>query len=252
MKRIASIILCFVFSFFIIISTSKADSSCSYKDQQALNKLAQNIKRNYEIKEQKLPDGYNFSEDGIVDSNGKDVSKEFIDYYVGKYANIMITNLDEDIYIKVEDEDLISFNDGDSEFYYDDTKDGVLELKVYRLSKYRNIRFSVYANTSTCNNKITSFYVKIPRYNNFYNMDICKGIQDYKYCQEYLFNNTSDVKVRDKILEYKKSLKNGKQKDSKKISYKRIIIIISIMSLGLIITGICLFIIIKKWKEKRI
>lgn len=208
--------------YFILVSSVKA-GSCSYKELEILNKEASNIKFNYEINEQKLPEGYHFSEIGIEDNNGNDVSSEFIDYYIGKYFILNVNNLPEDFYVVIEDEALIIHNDNKSTYYYNDTNNGNLALKLYNVNGVKNIKFTIYSDN--CNEKVLTKYVKLPRYNGLYDMAICEGIQDYKYCQQFIFTSMSDIKLRDKVVEYKKTLETKEEKTPEKSNIKLIIII---------------------------
>lgn len=235
------------FAVFIFVSEVKADT-CTYKEKQTLNKEASNIKINYEIVTQDLPEGYHLAEVGIEDENGNDVTDQFRDYFVGKYINIIVSNIPENYYFTIEDEDLINDNNSQKQFYYSDAVDNLIQLKLYDISEYKNIKFTVYSNQ--CTDALLTKYLKTPRYNSYSYMDICKGIEDYKYCQEFLMTNVKSTTIYNKILEYKESL-NKKEEVQDNKSSKKIIILISCI-LGAIVLGVLIYIIVQRklrWKK---
>lgn len=246
MKKVLNIAIFFIISFFLITTTTKAADSCTYKEQQALNKEASNIKFNYEIAEQNLPEDYHFSETGIEDNNGNDVSQEFIDYYIGKYFILNINNIPEDFYVVIEDETLINHNDNKTNYYYSDTENGNLALKLYNINGIKNIKFTIYSDN--CSEKILTKYIKLPRYNSMHDLDLCENIKDYKYCQEFVFTSMSDIKLRDKIVEYKKTLETNEIETKEKNDIKLIVIIICSIVLFIII----IILIIKNRRSKKI
>ncbi len=250
MKKIFCYVIFILISFAIIITFPKADS-CNYKEQATLNKEAKNIKINYEIVKLELPEGYYFTEDGISDPNGNDVTAEYFEYYNGKYIKLIITNLPEDFYFKIEDEDLIKANNNQDTYNFYDQSDGIVELKMNVLSEYKNIKFSFYSNK--CGGKsILDKYLKIPRSNPYYNMALCEGIPDYKYCQEFLASNVKDETIINKVLQYKKSLEKQEVKTQKESNWKKITFMSAI---AVVIAGILVFLIIliqKHWRAKKI
>lgn len=260
MRRIFNCTLFFLLSLTIILvmpkNIVKADA-CSYKEQAALNKEAKNIKFNYEILEQKLPDGYEYAdlgiaEIGIVDSNGNDVTSQFNNYFIGNYIKISITNLPENFYFVIEDEQLINNNNGKSEYHYSDLKEDVIELKLYDLSKYRDIKFIIYANECG-ENKLLEKHIYTPKYNMYYSEGICSDISDYKYCQEFLYTNVSSEKVYNNILKYKESLVKAKEQSKKSKGISKKIIIggsITLVLLGLIAGVIIIF--VRKARSERV
>ncbi len=251
MKKPITYILFLVFCFTFIISTYKADS-CNYKEQAALNKEANNVKLNYEVITLTLPDGYKFTEDGIVDSNGNDVTKEYFEYYNGKYIKISVTNLPENFYFKIDDAEIIKENNNKDTYDYNDKKDGVIELETHNLEKYKNLKFSIY--TNDCGGKrVLDKYLKLPRSNQFHGMALCEDIKDYKYCQEYLFSNVSTETILKKINQYRESLEEKETiKNDNKINWQKVVIYAGI---GVAICGIVILVtivIIRKLRAKRI
>lgn len=108
------------------------------------------------------------------------------------------------------------------------------EFKVYsyRLGRYINsnngeanivvnaggeYRFDISLKADTCGYNITEYkYVKLPFYNRYYNSDICKGIEEFKYCQKWFDTYQYDSKVIDQINNYKNNLKKNDTKEDNK------------------------------------
>ena len=114
-------------------------------------------------------------------------------------------NLDNDLYVNLE-----SLNNSgsiniykyqfDTEFYVMDI-DNVDDVIKYKLN--------IYSNNSDCYGyHITTKNIKKGAINKFYNEDICRGIEEYKYCVPVLNNKfaISDEEVINRINQYKKSL----------------------------------------------
>ena len=85
MKKVLNIAIFFIISFFLITTTTKAADSCTYKEQQALNKEAKNININYELVNK-------------LDEAPKDQPFSTRDYY---YLQVTIVNLTDDFNIRI-------------------------------------------------------------------------------------------------------------------------------------------------------
>lgn len=233
MKKYFSYSCFFLICLIFIISNPKADS-CSYKDQQALNKEASNIKFNYELVNNKSE----------IANLPEDTSYSLNDYY---YLQIIITNLSENFYIEITNNQ----DNNKQTYHYSDVVDNIITLKkdYNAVVKYT---MTVYGN-NTCQGK--KIYVKnltVPRFNIFYKNGYCQSMPDYKYCQELISTNLSDEKVAEKISTYYHETVNKQeetQKDNKLIKYL-IITGITILSLGIIF--IIIYIIKKLLKRRRI
>ena len=246
MKKVICYIVFILISFAIIIAFPKADG-CNYKDQAALNKEAKNININYEILTQKLPDGLTTYANGILDSNGQDVTEDYKDYFVGDYVNIIINNITDNFYITINDPLLSESNDNLEYIFYSNTENGTINLKLYNLAEYKKYKFDIYS--LNCHTLVKTLTINIPRYNELSALDMCSDIKDYKYCNKYLNNNISTQTMVREINEYKDSLnKSNIKKEEKKINLK-IIIIISCICLGVVGLVLSLLRVIKRKRE---
>lgn len=120
--------------------------------------------------------------------------------------NFYLYNLTDNIYVKLENlktNQSIEIHNYDLEDnYYIYVEDNISEKVTYRLSIYSN-KVECYAN------KLTSKNIYKGIINKFYSENVCKGAEEYIYCQPFLENEItiSDSEVIDKINEYKESLK---------------------------------------------
>lgn len=250
MKKVLNIAIFFIISFFLITTTTKAADSCTYKEQQALNKEASNIKFSYEVVYQNLPDGYKSYANGILDSNGVDVTDQFSDYYLGYYIKVYLSNISENMEVEINNADLYnSENELTNKVEYSSTDNGTIELKLYDTDKIKNIQFNIFATTLNCNNKkVFTKTLKTPRYNELSNLTICDEIKDYKYCQTFINTNASTETLIKKINEYKESLNaNNKDTNNTNTILKKIIII----SVSILVLFAIIYILIKYIFKRR-
>ena len=233
----------FIIILFLLITSAKAEN-CDYKEQEKLNKEVQNIKISYEILEQKLPENLKYYANGIIDENGNDVTDIYKDYFIGNYAKITINNIPQNFYIVIEDENISFMNNNLEYIFYSNTKDGSIDLNVYNLEKYKTYKFLINSVKEGCEKiKFNSIKVTIPRYNELSDLDLCKDIKDYTYCQKFIKTNLSSTSLLNKINNYKKVLKKEekKLKDKKSFFTFQNIIIFSLAFL----LSILIFVIIK-------
>ena len=169
-------ILLFIFVFFSINANVFAESKCSYTEQAELLNKAANVKANYEVKSEILK----FS----------DMEAE-IDYF-----NISVYNLTEDFYVTIKND----YDNSSKTFRFSDAKDGVIEYRWDNLEKVTNFTIEVFSSTETncVSEKMKTLYVKTPRYNEYFNREICEELTDFYLCQKYI---TTSIPTEDKFFE---------------------------------------------------
>lgn len=233
MKKVFSLTVFLLTCFLFLISQTKADS-CSYKEQQALNKEASNVKINYEIVDRRNEIPNNLTQDDHYDMK---------DYY---YINVSLYNISENIYVKITND----YNNEEKNYYSTDLVENSISWKNFY--NYQNITYTlnILANTTNCSGKkLIRKKITIPRFNQFYNKNYCQKIPDYELCQELINSSLDDSKVADKIYDaYLKTLNFSNQKDENnkfKINWQLIITIAGIIILG-VITGLIIYIVIKR------
>lgn len=96
------------------------------------------------------------------------------------------------------------------------------EVKTYNTDKEINIynsysgehTFMIYVKNGSCAGEhLTTKYVNLPFRNQYADNEICKGIENYIYCQKWSNRNDNKETYYEKILSYKKELGNNKEKN---------------------------------------
>lgn len=236
MKKVYKYVLFMLFAFTVILINAKAEDSCPYKEQAALNKEAANVKMNYELVD-RLEEIDNLSE-----NQGYTLG----DYY---YLQINIVNLNENLFLELT-------NDQDDEvktYYFSDTANGVISFKK-NYSSVVNYKLTIYSNSGSCfEKKLTTKSLTVPRFNTFYKTGYCQSIPDYKYCQQLLTTSLSDNKIGEKISNYYyKSIENSQKEEEKKENgiLKNITIITSVLvGIGFVIAIV--YVVLKTIKRRR-
>jgi len=68
-------------------------------------------------------------------------------------------------------------------------------------------KFMVYTTDPNCSNeKLYMHYLNLPHYNYYHDHSLCKGIEEFKYCQKWINNPMGFDDFIDTITEYRKSL----------------------------------------------
>lgn len=80
-------------------------------------------------------------------------------------------------------------------------------LTVNNYESGKTYRFDVYVDDVNCFlERLYSIYVTVPFYNQYYQDEICKGIESYKYCQKWQSNTFTYEEFVKNVESYKKSL----------------------------------------------
>ena len=212
MKKNIKYILFVVFMFVFI---NNVNAECSYQDRKDLLERAKEVEVFFE------PDLNN------------------------KYFTFNLYNLDNDLYV-----DIVNGKTKESKLVYSyDLVDNHYSFIDNNISDIITYRVNIYSSNSECyGNKMTTKTVVKKIINNYYYMDICKGIEDYTYCKPLLNNKFSinDETIRKNISKYRDSL--NVKKDDKTVNkfgikdlinilkkYWYVVLIIVCISIGLIV-----------------
>lgn len=161
------------------------------------------------------------------------------------YFDLTITNITPEMYFYDENTRI--------NYTYYDTNNG--EITIYGLTRSGSIKF--FSNTDECKDiKLGTKYYKFPKYNFYYESDLCKDIPNYSLCQKWTEVNYSRSEFEKLVEEYKegKEIKN----EEVKVQYDKTIfdIILEVyvkyyyIILGLIII-VCGSIIVVKSKNNK-
>lgn len=174
-----------IFIFFVFSINALADSKCSYTEQAELLNKATNIKASYEIGTE------------LVHFVDMDANAEFF--------NIIITNLNKEFYAIIKND----YNSESKTVNYTDAKDGVFNYRWNNMDKVTNFTIEIFASgrTNCAGEKFKTLYIQTPRYNEYYDREICEELTDFYLCQKYI---TSSLIAEDKFFEQIDSYKTGK------------------------------------------
>lgn len=220
-----------------------AASACSYSEQVELNNIVANVKVNYEEAEREV-DAYN----GDTGEPMK-VSETYFD--------INITNITDDIYIKVKND----YTKGTSTYYVSDANNGTITFKQTNLNNIINYTIEIYSNRSACKDELyRTIQLSTPVFNYRYSMMICENRQDFYYCQKYLTTEIpSDSEFYDKLETYNEThpeTEKEKQEETKNKSIKEFYqdnkIIINIIISVILVLGVMGIVILIKRKRSRV
>lgn len=147
---------------------ARSKTDCDYTLLSDLKKIANNIDFTYEYK----------IENNIA------------------YFDITITNITNDVYI---------VDSNNNSYYYSDTVNGILRLDNFKSGKYQ---FKVISNNIEClSNNLLVKTLSLPYYNEFYNSEVCNGLENYYMCYKwYNYRGSYDL-FEYEVNKYKESLK---------------------------------------------
>lgn len=230
LNKVLSIAIFFIISFFLITTTTKAADSCTYKEQQALNKEAKNININYELVNK-------------LDEAPKDQIISTRDYY---YLQVTIVNLTDDFNIKITN----NIDNEEKNFYSSDAVDNVISFK----NEYSDVvtyKININAQTENCTKTINTKSLTVPKFNTFYKSGLCVDIPEYKYCQELISTTLDNNKIGKAITKYYNQVNSEKSETdtSKKSILPKILLYCGIGIGSAIIIGLIVYLILKKIKK---
>lgn len=101
--------------------------------------------------------------------------------------------------------------DPKTEKVYEYNGSDTLEIKVEKPGIYS---FEVYSEDNYCDeNYLNKLYAEIPTYNKYYKDALCKGVENYKYCQKWFSGNITYDEFKKAVNDYKESLKVTPQEE---------------------------------------
>lgn len=152
---------------FIILVPLSVKGACTVEDKMRYNSLATNITTSYEYREK----------DGNV------------------LFDVTIHNVHKDLVVV----------ETSTNKKYQSTSSGLSNLLVTNLKDGNSYSFNVYAKTGDCSYRLfNTLYVTTPKYNKYYNDQVCIGASDYYLCQKWAeIGNISYEEFRKQVEEYK-------------------------------------------------
>ena len=210
MLRLINYFLVMVILSFLFISNVFAE--CSFKERKELLNQAKNVEAYFE------PD---------LDNN--------------KFS-FYLYNLTDDIYAE-----LVNLDTNQSfEIHKYQLEDGSFSLDIDNISERMTYRLYIKSNVSNCYSyNITNKTLIKGIINKYYSDNVCKGIEEYLYCQPVLNENfnLSDEAIYRKIYNYKESLEVSTKQEIKQENafiafikkYWKYVLVISIVIIAIVI-----------------
>lgn len=167
---------CIVFLILLFAVPFYVKADCTYNEKVRLQKLAGNVNFSYH---------YTETEHSII-------------------FNITVSNLTSELYM---------IDQTTKKTYYANNEDFVIE----GYTPGSTVQFDFYVRDSSCETKsIFTNYVTLPSYNPYYKNEICKGIEEYKFCQKWLKHNMTYKEFYNNVLNYKtKEIEKVKEEEKK-------------------------------------
>ena len=202
MRRLKYLLI--ILALFLIPNTIKAEE-CSVSEMSRLKKIASNITSKYEYTESIPDEGYGSVKFKFTISNvTSDIYLTGLAGYYDQYGNAAIN-------------------------YYYPNKDN--QIIVENQQDGKSYAFMVYGNTPNCKDDyITKIYITAPDYNEFYIHDLCKGIEDYKFCQKWVKTSYSEEEFERVVKKYIKCLEKTPNPDEPDPGDEWIISLISFLN----------------------
>lgn len=109
-----------------------------------------------------------------------------VDVY-GWVFDITFKNIPKDMYLVIENNSTLEDDKPSVRIEYKDTKDGTYTYSDRSIISMVNYTVTVYTNNKNCSDEIfRKFKFTMPIYNRFYDMDICDGYPEFKWCKQFI------------------------------------------------------------------
>ena len=156
------------------------------------------------------------------------------------YFDVLLSNITSEMYL------IDSFN---NKYEYNDTVNG----EIYLYDYHDSVNFKFYS--VNCNDtKIGELNITFPKYNNYYNKDVCNKYKNLNVCKKWVNKYFSEAEVNNEIKNYNSKFVNKNDEEKikndifEKINYYYINYYYIILP-PIIIFGIASIIIINKKKK---
>ncbi len=236
-NKLSFIVLCF----FLLVLTTKA-AECTNEEKAKLKKEAKEVKMVLTEKQEEMDPSTYFATDGYDGPA----------YYY--YFDVSLTNVTDNLFVEVSTDR----DDTKITSVTNPPKNGIMTFKwddIYKITKFT---YTVIAkNSETCNGEVLyKGYATAPKYNYFAEAGICNGVEDYKYCNRFIYEDVNSNEIYRNVKSYKQSLEleeakkaNSWKEKIKKFVKKHKVLIIAGTSLIVVGGGT---VVILKQRRKRV
>ena len=156
---------------------------CNYEEQARLNREVSNVKVSYEVVTKEIGQDRCSPLEGFEDMPYT-CTAEFIQINILNINENMTVRLENDDYDFRRDYSYEDTNNGAIAFFLTDEKGNEIEFnpKVTELS----VEILASSETGCEGSALRTIYLTVPRYNNYYGLGYCDGLDDYYLCQKYV------------------------------------------------------------------
>lgn len=175
MKYLKSLL---VLPFLVALNVYAADE-CTYKEQANLNKLAAQIKANYEVIKKEEP--FTFVDPDTLEEEEMTITVPTFEIKIYNISESLSLSITESFEGKTGDSKTVTYND---------TENGVYTFTSDNAKDIINYAIKVNAFGGGCGGKtIRNLSLTKPKSNPYFDYEICKGHEDIDYCQEFTTKN---------------------------------------------------------------
>lgn len=180
-------------------------------------------------------------------------------YYLAMRAKVLISNITDDIYIRV-----VGDNGINRTYYYSDTENGNISFDSGDTSSVIKYTITIYSNRVECpSEELRTINLVVPMQNPYSLYSTCASIPDYAYCQEFIEAPflASESEIANSISqEYQKYVNNLKEEEEEKNKtfFEKIgdffkkyqVIIYSIIGIVIVVGALTTVVIIKRRRSR--
>ena len=188
------------------ISVNRAQASCSNEEIARLKKEAAKVKMVYE-------EATGVLTTGRIPELGDQIYEAKYNYF-----KIIVSNITKELYVVITNDKTTE----NLQIEYSDTENGVYTFDLKNIDEMVNYDMEVRVNNEECfGEKLSSGYLKTPRYNFLHDTTLCEGITDLSACDKYIIENAEQSVLEERIKEYKERKKE--EEEPKKSIFQKII-----------------------------
>lgn len=177
-----------ILTFFATASIANAASKCDYTELAEINQEAAGVKITYEEK-QRILEGDN----GATDIEEAENDNEMYE----KYFTVNITNVTDNLYIKV----INPIDNSVKVLTSDDATNGVISFDWFDIDQVANLTVKIYTSSKTkcADEEVVVQYQTLPMYNYYSSSAYCEEHSSEDICQTYVTKEVTSEEFYDHV-----------------------------------------------------
>lgn len=166
----------YLFIMLFLLPFSVNAATCTNSEITRLRKMASNV--TYDVSARIVVEDYEYE---LTDENENPTGEKEKIHIEGDIYDITFTNVFEGLYL---------YDENHIQRYYPENN----TVKALNYSPGKTYNFSV--RSTKCDGiRLSSVYVPVPRYNTYYNKEICEGYESLSVCQKWIKNSLTEEEV---------------------------------------------------------